>query len=161
MQCSAVQDYIESVYALSRVEGLFPVFDLKNYFPNEWYAANHPVAGATERVLIVDKLNEKLPIFTKGREPKNIWMKNSYLFVSSSVGDAQDKKVPTELPPFAITATQSGLSFPLSPGEKLGTAMTSFVANDVEAPMDSLKIQIQDTKLEIDEMWLLERYVLA
>jgi hypothetical protein len=76
----SVQDYIKSVEELSREEGLFAVFDLKNDFPNEWYNANHPPAGATERVLIIDKLNEKLPIFTKGRNAKDIQAKEIYLF---------------------------------------------------------------------------------
>lgn len=157
----SVQDYIQSVEDLSREEGLFAVFDLKNDFPNEWYSANHPLAGATERVLTIDKLNEKLPIFTKGREPKNILAKNIYLFVSSSTRDAQGKKVPTVFPLSAIVATQGGGDIPFKLGEKVGTTMSSFVANDVEAPMGNLKIQIQDTKTEIDKMWLVERYVLV
>ena len=147
--------------SLSREEGLFAVFDLKNDFPNEWHNANHPTAGATERVLTIDKLNEKLPIFTKGREPKNILAKNIYLFVSSSTRDAQGKKVPTVFPLSAIVATQGGVDIPFKLGEKVGTTMSSFVVNDVEAPMGELKIIIQDTKTVIDKMWLVERYVLS
>ena len=157
----SVQDYIKSVEDISREEGLFAVFDLKNDFPNEWHSANHPAVGATERVLIIDKLNEKLPIFTKGREPKNILAKNIYLFVSSSTRDAQGKKAPTVFPLSAIAATQNGAVIPFKLGEKVGTTLSSFVANDVEAPMGNLKIQIQDTKTEIDKMWLVERYVLV
>jgi hypothetical protein len=145
----SVQDYIKSVEELSREEGLFAVFDLKNDFPNEWYSANHPPAGATERVLTIDKLNEKLPIFTKGREPKNISAKNIYLFISGPI------------PLTSIAATQGGVDIPFKLGEKVGTTMSSLVANDFEAPMGDLKIKIQDTKTVIDKMLLLERYVLA
>jgi hypothetical protein len=143
----SVQDYIKSVEELSREEGLFAVFDLKNDFPNEWYAANHPSTGATERVLTIDKLNEKLPIFTKGRLPKNILAKNIYLFISGSI------------PLTSIAATQSGVDVTFTPGKTVGT-MRSLVANDADAPMGDLKIKIQDTKTVIDKLWLLERYIL-
>jgi hypothetical protein len=143
----SVQDYITSVEELSREEGLFAVFDLKNDFPNEWYNANHPPAGATERVLTIDKLNEKLPIFTKGHLPKNILAKNIYLFVSGSISAP-------------IAATQGGVDITFTPGKTVGT-MKSFVANDVDLAVDSLLIKIQDTKTTIDKMWLLERYVLT
>ena len=59
-------------------------FDLKNDFSNGWYAANRPASGATERVLTLDNLNEKLPIFTKGRPPTKIQASDIYLFVWSS-----------------------------------------------------------------------------
>ncbi len=57
-----VLDYIKSVEDLSQDEGLFAAFDLKNDFSDAGYTANHPPAAATERVLTIDKLNEKLPI---------------------------------------------------------------------------------------------------
>ena len=143
----SVQDYIKSVEELSREEGLFAVLDLKNDFPNEWYNANHPPAGATERVLTIDKLNEKLPIFTKGS--KNILAKDMYLFVSDSISVS------------SIAATQGGVDITLLPGKTAGT-MKSFVNNGVDdAPMGDLQIKIPDTKTVINKMWLLVRYVLA
>ena len=140
----SVQDYIEGVKELSREEGLFAIFDLKNDFPNEWYDANHPPAGATERVLTIDKLNEKLPIFTKG--PKNILAKHIYLYIPASVS-------------VSITATQGGTDLSFGPPKNVRT-MKWFVSNH-EAPMGNLQIKIHDTKTAIDRMWLLERYVLA
>jgi len=143
----SVQDYVKSVEELSRDEGLFAIFDLKNDFPNEWHAANNPAAGATERVMTIGKLNEKLPIFTKGREPKKIPAKNIYLFVSGT------------LPLSAIAATQGGVDITFTAGKTVGT-LRSFVANDIDAPMGDLQIKIQDTKIAIDKILLLERYVL-
>lgn len=142
----SVQDYIKSVEDISREEGLFAFFDLKNDFPNEWYSANHPLAGATERVLTIDKLNEKLPIFTKGRDPKNILAKDIYLYVPASVS-------------VLISGMQGGNNISFGPGKPVG-AMKSFVSND-EAPMGNLKIIIHDTTTVIEKMWLLERYVLS
>jgi hypothetical protein len=141
----SVQAYITSVEELSREEGLFAVFDLKNDFPNEWYNANHPPAGATERVLTIDKLNEKLPVFTKGRLSNNILAKEIYLYVPASLSAS-------------ITATQGGNNLLFGPGKTVGT-MKSFVSND-EAPMSNLQINIQGRETVIDKMWLLERYVL-
>ncbi len=150
----SVLQYIKSVEDLSREEGIFAAFDLKNDFSNEWYAANHPPAGATERVLVIDKLNEKLPIFTKGRPPAKIQATDLYLFVSGSLLAS------------SITATQGGNAITFTDGPPLGNGaaspvtMKSFVAKDVSSAMDSLQIKIQDTKTVIDKMWLLERYVL-
>lgn len=143
-----VQAYIKSVEDLSKEEGLFAVFDLKNDFPNEWYSANHPPAGATERVLTIEKLNEKLPVFTKGRQAKNIPAADIYLYVSGS------------LPLASIAATQGGIDIPFSTGQTVGT-MKTLVAREINAAMDGLQIKIQDTTTEIDKMWLLERYVLT
>jgi hypothetical protein len=145
---ASLQDYIKSVEELSREEGLFAIFDLKNDFPNEWYDANHPPAGATERVLTITRLHEKLPVFTKGREPKNIPGKDIYLFISGAI------------PLNSIAATQGGVDMTFTAGNTVG-AMNSFVANDADAPLGDLQIKIRDTKTVIDKMLLLERYVLT
>jgi hypothetical protein len=143
----SVQDYIKSVEDLSRDEGLFAIFDLKNDYPNEWYNANNPVSGATERLWTITKLDEKLPVFIKGRPANKILAKTIYLFVSDSIS------IPS------ISARQGGVDITLAPGKTVGT-MKTFVANDVEAPMGDFQFKIQDTKTEIDKMWLMERYVL-
>ena len=141
----AVQDYIKSVEELSREEGIFAVFDLKNDFPNEWHNANHPPAGVSQRVLTIDKLNEKLPIFTKGRLPKDILAKDIYLYVPAAVS-------------VSITAKQGGNPISFGPGKTVGS-MKSLVSSD-EAPMGDVEITIHDITTAIDKMWLLERYVL-
>lgn len=147
LAADSVQDYIESVEELSREEGLFAVFDLKNDFPNEWYTANHPATGATERLLIIDKLNEKLPIFTKGRDAKTIQAKDIYLFAS-------------DLSP-ASSITQGGNDIALRPGGETVRTMKSFIGDGMNSALDSLKIKIGDTTTTIDKMWLVERYVLT
>jgi hypothetical protein len=146
-----VLDYIKSVEDLSRDEGLFAAFDLKNDFSDAWYSANHPAAGATERMLTIDKLNDKLPIYTKGRAPAKVRARDLYLFASGSLTAA------------AFTATQDGNDITFTDGPPLGTPgeMKCFVAKDVDAAMDSVQIRIADTKTPIDKMWLLERYVLT
>jgi hypothetical protein len=150
---SSVMDYIKSAEDLSREEGLFAAFDLKNDFPNEWYSANHPATGATTRVLTIDKLNEKLPIFTKGRLPANIKATDIYLFASGTLNAS------------SITGMQGGNEITFTEGQSLGnglpgpTGMKSFVAQ-VDSAMDSLQLTIHDTNTTIEKMWLVERYVL-
>jgi len=144
----SVVEYIKSIEDLSQEEGLFAFFDLKNEFPSEWYSANQPAAGATERVLTIEKLYEKLPIFTKGRTPAKIQAMDIYLFAYGSISAS------------SITATQGGNDIAFTDGQTIGS-MKSFVAKDVGAAMDSLQIKIGDTKTVIDKFWLLERYVLT
>jgi hypothetical protein len=144
----SVLEYIKSIDELTRDEGLFAAFDLKNDFSNEWYAANHPPAGATQRLLTIDKLNEKLPIFTKGRPPAKIQATDIYLFASGSLLAS------------SITVTQGGNDIPFTDGPTVGT-MKSFVAKDVNSAMDSAQIKIADTTTTIEKMWLLERYILT
>jgi hypothetical protein len=150
---SSVMDYIKSAEDLSREEGLFAAFDLKNDFPNEWYSANHPATGATTRVLTIDKLHEKLPIFTKGRLAANIKATDIYLFASGTLNAS------------SITGMQGGNEITFTEGQTLGNGlprpagMKSFVAH-VDSAMDSLQLTIHDTNTAIEKMWLVERYVL-
>ena len=144
----SVMEYIKSVEELSREEGLFAFFDLKNEFPSEWHKANQPAGGANERVLTIDRLYEKLPIFAKGRTPEKIQAMDIYLFTSGSLSAS------------SITATQGGNDITFTDGQMIGS-MKSFSAKDVGASMDRLQIKITDTKTVIDKMWLSERYILT
>jgi len=144
----SVTDFIKSVEDLSREQGLFAAFDIRNDFSDAWYTANHPVAGATERVMKITTLNEKLPLFTKGRSAAKIQATDIYLFATGSLSAA------------AFTATQGGNDITFTDGPAVGS-MKSFVAKGAGSAMDDLEIHIADTKTAIDKIWLLERYVLA
>ena len=145
----SVQQFIRSVENLSRDEGLFAAFDVPSDFPDEWYRANHPAAvGAPERILTMDRLNDRLPIYTKGHPAAKIQASDIYLFTSASAITAA-----------SITATQGGNPIAFTDSPALG-GMKGFVAKDVAAAMDTLKLTIADTKTAIDKLWLLERYTL-
>jgi hypothetical protein len=141
----SVMAYIKSVEELSREEGLFAAFDLKHDFPNEWYKAMNPSAGSTERVLMLNNLNERLPIFTKGRDPKQIQAIDVYLFT------------PTKL---SASLMQDTEMIPFTDGASIGETMKSFVIKDTNLPMNSWQLKIQDGKIESDKLWLLVRYLL-
>jgi len=86
------------------------------------------------------KLNSENIVRRKGSghcrcPPAKIMAKDIYLFASGSLAAA------------AFSVTQGG-------------TMKSFVAKDVDSAMDSLQINIADTKTVLDKMWLFERYVL-
>lgn len=143
----SVLEYIKSVEQLSQQEGLFAAFDLKHDFSSEWYKATQPPANATERVLSLNNLNERLPIFTKGRQPDKIQATDVYVFTSANLSSA------------ALTLTQATDDLTFTDGPSVGT-MKSFVIKDMSSPIDSWQLKIQDVKTKLEKMWLLVRYVL-
>ena len=143
----SVQDYIKSVEQLSREEGLFAAFDLKHDFPSEWYKAMQPPSGATERLLTLTNIYERLPIFTKGRPPAKIQATDVYLFTSAPLSAS------------ALILAQATDEFTFTDGPPLGT-MKCFVIKDISCPMSSWQLKIQDTKLEVQKLWLAARYIL-
>ncbi len=143
----SVQAYIKGVVQLRREEGLFAAFDLKHDFSSEWYRAMQPPAGATERVLTLNALNERLPIFTKGWKPENIQATDVYVFT------------PATLSAPALVLTQATDEFTFTDGPAVGT-MKSFVIKDMSCPMTSWQLKIQDVNIEIEKLWLLVRYQL-
>ncbi len=141
----SVLAYIKSVEDLSRDEGLFAAFDLKHDFPTEWYKAMNPPAGSTERVMMLNNLSERLPIFTKGRDPKKIQATDLYLFA------------PTKLSASLMQDTE----IPFTDGPPVGETMKSFVIKDIDnLPIGNWQLKLQDLKTPIDKLWLLVRYVL-
>jgi hypothetical protein len=144
---NSVQDYIKSVEELSRQEGLFAAFDLKHDFSNEWYKATQPPAGATERLLTLNNLNEQLPIFTKGRKPDKIQATDVYLFA------------PAALSASLIRGTEEVGNF--EGGTTVSEKMKLFAIKDINnCPVTSWQLKIKDTKTELDKLWLVVRYVL-
>ena len=144
----SVQEYIKNVEQLSQQEGLFTAFDLKHDFSSEWYKAIQPPAGATERVLTLNNLNERLPIFTKGRQPDKIQATDVYLFT------------PAPLSSSALVLTQATDEFTFTDGPAVGTMKTFVIKEDVSCPVTSWQLKIQDVNTKLEKMWLIVRYVL-
>ncbi len=142
-----VLEYIKSVEELSRQEGLFAAFDLKQDFSNEWYKAMSVSAEVTERVLMLNHLNERLPIFTKGHQPKKIQATDVYLFTSSDLSAS------------VLLLSEGSDQLNFTDGAPIG-AMKSFVIKDVNIPMTSWQLKIQEVETQLDQLWLLVRYVL-
>jgi hypothetical protein len=142
-----VQAYIKSVEDLSQQEGLFAAFDLRHDFADEWAKANRVAPGATERVMNIPALNERLPVFTAGRPPAKIRATDIYLFAPAAIS--------------AVELTRPGTSddVPLQPGA-FGT-LKPLVASGQQLPMDTWQLAIKDTTTAVDKLWLVTRYQLA
>jgi hypothetical protein len=143
----SVLNYIKSIDELSKQEGIFATFDLKHDFPDEWYKAMNPAAGATERILILNNLNELLPIFTKGRMAKNIQATDVYLLGPGTLSVALLQSA-GEVADFGNPKT-------------IGEKMTLFAIHDQTVPMEKWQLKIKDTTTEIDRLWLVVRYILT
>jgi hypothetical protein len=142
-----VKDYIKSVEDLSSNEGLFAVFDLQHDFPNEWYKAMRPPADATERVLALDNLFERLPIFTKGRKADKILAADVYLYTTAGLSAS------------ALKLTHDVDEFAFTDGPPVGT-MKSFAIKDAGLQMSSWLLKINDVSTQIDKVWAVVRYIL-
>ena len=145
----SVQEYIKSVEDLSREEGLFASFDLKHDFPNEWYKAMQLPADPTGRLLTLNNLYERLPIFTKGRKPDKILATDVYLFTPAviSASDLALSQLADTYETFTV-------------GPKVGTTMNSFAIKDISVPVANWKLKIKNVNAEIEKIFLLVRYVL-
>jgi Tc toxin complex TcA C-terminal TcB-binding domain len=131
----SVDDYVAGKVDLSQDEGLFALFDLRHDFPNEWYKATQPPTGATERVMNLGDVYERLPFFTKGTTPEKIVATQAYLFSST---------------PTLTLPTISLNDIPLSPNP-----------TDVDFPMKDWQLKIGDVTTQLDQLWLVVRYTLS
>lgn len=142
-----VQQYVKDGEELSRREGMFAFFDLKQDFSNEWYKAAQPPAEATERLLSLGNLYERLPVFTKGHAPDKIVATAIYLFSASPP------------PASPITLIRADEEFDFAEGIAVGT-MKSFEIKDISCPMTRWQLRIQDVKTELTKLWLIVKYEL-
>jgi hypothetical protein len=142
-----VQQYINGAEELSRREGLFAFFDLKQDFSSEWYKASQPTAEATERLLPLGDVHERLPVFTMGHKPDQIQATDIYLFSTSPLTAS------------AITLLQAGEECPFTDGIEVGT-LKSLVIENTECPMIGWQLKVVDASTKLDQLWLVARYEL-
>jgi hypothetical protein len=141
----SVGEYIKSVNSLSREEGLFAAFDLRHDFPNEWYKAMQVPVGATERIMAIDGLLDRLPIFTQGKPAGTIQATDIYVFTSSGLS-AGMLTLTTAVGDQTFTDGSAGM-------------LKYFVAHG-DAPFSGWQLKIRDVKTTLDKLWLVVRYVL-
>ena len=105
-------------------------------------------SAPTERVVILDNIFERLPIFTKGRAAEKIQATDVYLFTTAAL--KSDK----------LVLTQAANDQDFQDGVTVG-AMKSFVINGMDnLPMTSWQLKIKDLTTKVDNLWLVVRYVL-
>jgi hypothetical protein len=106
-----------------------------------------PPAGATERILALGNVYERLPVFTKGTQPAKILATDICLFTSSALTAA------------SLALVQNGSEYTFADGQAAGT-MNSFVAKDV-GTMSNWQLKIKDVTTPLDQLWLVARYTLG
>ncbi len=143
----SVLEYIKSVEELSREEGLFAAFDLKHEFASEWYKAMNPPKDATERLLTLNNLRERLPIFTKGYDSNKIQATDIYLVTPSALTASK----------FVLKHNSEEQTF--TDGFSIGSMKSFVIKKDIKF-INGWEISIQDVGTELDKLWLLVRYVL-
>jgi hypothetical protein len=141
-----LKGYVQSVEDLSQDEGLFGFFDLRHDFSNEWYKATQPPFGATERVINLGNVSERLPFFTKAWKPDKIAATDVYLFASPGLSAGN------------LFLLQDTNETAFTSGAAAGT-LDGFVAHDV-GPMSKWQLEIKDVTTPLDQLWLVARYTL-
>jgi hypothetical protein len=142
----ALKNYIKNVEELGQTDGLFAFFDLQHDFPNEWYKATEPPAGATARTIALGNLAERLPAFTKGRQPDSI--KATDIVIATTAG----------LQAAALKLSQNGNDNDFENAAGIG-AIKAFAIHD-ELSMQKWELKITDMQAALGKMWLIVRYIL-
>ena len=154
----SVQDYIKGMAELSQQEGLFAAFDLKHDFPSEWSRFMNPAAGATERLLTLNNLYERLPIFTKGWNKEKIQATDVYLFIwSKTINGVESAALSAPLVLLQSTDEFTFADGPPPPSKKV----KSFVIKDTSLAMNTWQLKTADVTTDIPKLWLVARYVLG
>ncbi|KAK0641913.1 hypothetical protein B0T16DRAFT_380998 [Cercophora newfieldiana] len=149
----AVAEYVKRVEEIGSDgsgAGLWAFFDIKAEFGIEWQAFTHPGTGKTERVLSLKGLNERLPVYTKGRPPSAL--------VTQDIWIAMDGNVR----PGDIVLEQGGnvLDFEgYGMGGGGGDGMTWAVAHR-QCALSDWRVTVRDVVEKVGRMWVVVRYVM-
>ncbi|MFF0284089.1 neuraminidase-like domain-containing protein [Rhodococcus aetherivorans] len=142
----SVQKFVTHVEDLSRTEGLFAAFDLRHDFPNEW----HKATRHNPSVLVLPNLIQRLPYFARGHAPDNVQATDVYIYTSA------------EHAPTSVTLTQGDNDTTLSPGPLIDNRVATFNATELaNMPIHTWQIGFHGDKLDLDELWLIVRYILT
>lgn len=143
-----VEQYVKTVEDLSRDQGLFAFFDIPHDFSDAWYKANQPPAGATERVVVLPSLYDRLPAYTRRTPKEKVVATDVYLATSANLASG------------SLSLLQGGNETALGDGPSFGS-MKSFAAKDQAIPIVDWQLKIADTKTTVDKLWLVVRYTLG
>jgi hypothetical protein len=144
---ASLKNYIKSVEELSQREGLFTIFDLKHDFPNEWYRATQIPPAGNDRIIPLNNLPDRLPVFTKSRQPDKIRVSDVIVMTTAAMQAATIKLV------------QNGDDNDFSSGVNIGS-LKAFAMHDLDLPLDKWELKITDNTIALDKMILVARYVL-
>ncbi|MBN2439939.1 MAG: hypothetical protein JXJ04_01280 [Spirochaetales bacterium] len=142
--------YLKSAEELSRDEGLFALFDLKNDFPSEWVKLNQSSQTEAARPFTLDKLNEYFPVFTKNFQQENKMNASEIMILTS-----------TETNDNMPAWVDDGQNTDFTPGIAIG-GLRSFTFDVGGIAIDKWQIRIPgEWKTESEQMWMVVKYTLG
>jgi hypothetical protein len=154
---SALASFVKNVQDLSQDLGLFSFFDLKNEFSSSWYQAMNPATGATQRIINLDNLNDRLPIYTLTFTKSTAT--DIFLFSSSAIAASV----------FSIVLANPGvggggepITFVSAPSVGIGSSsLNVFQALGKTQVISSWQVIISDVTTQIDDMFMIVRFTLS
>lgn len=143
----SVSDYIKSIVDVSDTEGLYAMFDIPHDFPDEWAAATGPSAPSP-RVLTLKNVNQKLPVYTKGRAPDKIQTKDVWIVSDASIT------------PGAITFTEGANTLTFTRAERAAGTKLNAVHSGDTCTFGTWTLGLGDIVTQMKQFWILARYSL-
>ncbi|KAI9771436.1 MAG: hypothetical protein M1840_002056 [Geoglossum simile] len=139
-----VQDYISHIVDVSDTEGLYAIFDVPRDFPAEWEAFK---SGPSPRVLTLNNINERLPVYAKSTPPdkittKDVWIATEAAIAANTVG-----------------ITQGGTPLGFSKADGKAGKMNVLHSTDT-CSVKSWVVSIGDAAPSMKQFWILVRYSL-
>jgi hypothetical protein len=154
---SALSTFVKNVQDLSQDLGLFSLFDLKNEFSGSWYQAMNPAAGATQRVININNLNGRLPIYTLTFNKSTAT--DIFLFTTSSISATA---VSIVLANPGVGGGGEPVTFVGAPSITSGsTTLNVFQALGVSRVISSWQAIISDVTTPIDDMIMIVRFTVS
>jgi hypothetical protein len=152
----AVTDFVANVEDLSQDQGLFAMFDLRGEFASEWArAAPAPAAGSgstgpTVKTVVMKGLANRLPAYTKDRDPNKVLATDVFLMLSPNPSWVSQ----------ATLLTPDGSNPSLSPGDTVGET-TVWKANGVDTPIADWTVQLSGSgSVALTKGYVVVRYEL-
>jgi Tc toxin complex TcA C-terminal TcB-binding domain len=154
---SALSTFVKNVQDLSQDLGLFSLVDLKNEFSGSWYQAMNPAVGATQRIINLNNLNDRLPIYTLTFNKSTAT--DIFLFTTSSILASA----------FSVVLANPGVggggepvTFVSAPSITSGSStLNVFQALGVSLVISSWQVIISDVTTQIDDMLMIVRFTLS
>jgi hypothetical protein len=120
---------------------------LRDFAP-AWYKANQPQPGSTDRIIALDDLGTRLPVFTRGTKPDKIMATDVTLFTDGAFAAAD------------LVLSGGGTDTAFADGPQSAGTLKCFVCQpDVALTSWQLKLGARTTPA--NRVWLVIRYTLG
>lgn len=143
----AVTDYIKAVTGVT--DGLFSIVDARTEYATQWAAfirTPAPPPAPQQRVLLLNKLNERLPIYTKGHPVNGLVAQDVWVITDAQVASG------------ALTITQGNNTLSFTDGPA-GKGLKTFVAPGPVVISD-WTLTLADVGTPVNRLWVVMRYLM-